>query len=285
MSYDSKKGISEDDIKNCLRRSGYLMESLLVRQITKAGFEVYPNQTLVDMQTGKSREIDMIIYSEAVDSKLMLDVRTEVVVEAINNPYPVIFMTEDGNQPGESLLFKITDDGSGRMTMAARRLVDNGIHRIKWLRMHTAYSQYCCITEKGKAKGDAQEYMAVHSDDFHSTITKVIQYILQSIRLLENSSLPSDLMNRMWFWRPVIVLDKDIYVATVSQDSGIEIMKTERVQFLHNWHDVNESVFAHAFHTTIIDVVTKDFLLPFLQEIAQEDSTVLDIIQKEFQKN
>ncbi|MCG8528056.1 MAG: hypothetical protein MI748_16860, partial [Opitutales bacterium] len=60
--------IEKSEILECMSRSGYLMEGRIIRSLNEAGFFVEPNQSIIDPETGKSREIDLIAE---VDSRGM----------------------------------------------------------------------------------------------------------------------------------------------------------------------------------------------------------------------
>jgi hypothetical protein len=52
--------VSPDELLECLERSGYLLESRIVRELDTRGYFVEPSQVLQDPRTGKSRDIDFI---------------------------------------------------------------------------------------------------------------------------------------------------------------------------------------------------------------------------------
>src|SRR5882724_6486619 len=85
---------SMDDILECLNRSGYMLESRLVRLLTEEGFFVEANQVAQDARTGKSREIDLIaeFYRHTPEHRYSC-VKTTLVVEAVNNKYPFVLLT------------------------------------------------------------------------------------------------------------------------------------------------------------------------------------------------
>jgi hypothetical protein len=73
-----------NEVLECLERSGYLLESKIVRALTDQGYFVEPNQVVRDPRTGKSREIDLIAeYYEWQPDHQGLCVKTNFVVEII----------------------------------------------------------------------------------------------------------------------------------------------------------------------------------------------------------
>ncbi len=49
-----------DEMIDAIKRSGYLLESLISKYLSQSGFFVESNQVIVDPYTGKSREIDLV---------------------------------------------------------------------------------------------------------------------------------------------------------------------------------------------------------------------------------
>lgn len=93
--------VTKDEIRECLDRSGYLLESRLVRSLTELRFFVEPNQVIRDPRTGKSREIDLVAeYFNFNRDRPQVAAKTHFVVEAINNKFPFILLTERPYSPG-----------------------------------------------------------------------------------------------------------------------------------------------------------------------------------------
>lgn len=83
--------VTLDEVRQCLERSGYLLESRLVRSLTSHGYFVEPNQVVRDRRTGKTREIDLIAeYFNYHPERRKVAVKTFFVVEAINNRFPFV---------------------------------------------------------------------------------------------------------------------------------------------------------------------------------------------------
>ena len=99
MSMLSESAISIEDVRECLERSGYLMESRLVRSLCDANFFVEPNVAHKDPRTGKSREIDLIAEDGGRAFHPKTCVKTQLIVEAVNNRLPVVLLTERPSSP------------------------------------------------------------------------------------------------------------------------------------------------------------------------------------------
>jgi hypothetical protein len=85
-----------EEMLECLRRSGYLLESRLVAVLHDLDHFVEPNSSYLDKVTGVSREIDIVAeqyrYDEA-NAEAMVCVKTTLIIEAVNNPFPAVLLT------------------------------------------------------------------------------------------------------------------------------------------------------------------------------------------------
>src|SRR4051794_16916928 len=93
-----------DEIADCLRRSGYLLESRLVSTLAKAQFFVEPNAAVLDRRTGKSREIDLLAeYFDYDPDRPKISVLTRFAIEAINNFLPIVLLSPSPRSPNVEL--------------------------------------------------------------------------------------------------------------------------------------------------------------------------------------
>lgn len=91
--------ISIEAIRECLEGSLCLMESRLVRTITATDYFVESNVTHKDPRTGKAREIDIKAESAPRTYREGVCVKTTFVIEARNNRYPIVILTEQPSSP------------------------------------------------------------------------------------------------------------------------------------------------------------------------------------------
>jgi hypothetical protein len=110
---------TNEELLECLRRSGYLLESRLVAALQALDHFVEPNSSYLDKATGVSREIDIVAELYRYDrsmSEARVSVKTTIIIEAINNPLPAVLLTPVPFSPNtleDALLFV---DDSGRVT-------------------------------------------------------------------------------------------------------------------------------------------------------------------------
>lgn len=275
--------VTVEELKECLYRSGYLLESRLVRSLVDKGYIVEPSEKIVDQSTGKDREIDVVAEPfPSVDARYRLDIKTKLVIEALNTRFPLVLLSPRPWSPNsvvfESLPYRWSDDERGLLT---RLLMHSGdaqsqfafdINDKKWAFDETLYSQYCGITRKS---GQGKELMAYHSDDMHAAIQKVVRYIHDDLDSFDQmiKELGSG-YRRIWFWKPMLVVSGDIYIVEGSsnKNSEIDLIQVKAAKLVHNWFDRG------TYCSSIIDIVTEDAFSNHVDEILFIDQGIRQMI-------
>lgn len=99
-THTTEKKPTSAEVLSCLERSGYLLESRIVRNLVAHGFFVEPNQSVLDPRTGKSREIDIVAEHFDWDSpRHEIRVKSSFVIEASNNKLPIVLLAERPKSP------------------------------------------------------------------------------------------------------------------------------------------------------------------------------------------
>jgi hypothetical protein len=83
------------EIRQAIKRSGYLLESRIESHLVSNGYYVEANSAYPDPNTGKSRELDlygMSGYKLTRDYDFLFSV---LLIECINNPQPIVFFTKE----------------------------------------------------------------------------------------------------------------------------------------------------------------------------------------------
>jgi hypothetical protein len=152
-----------DQVRACLDRSGYLLESRLVRALSNAYFFVEPNVAHKDPRTGKSRELDLIAEDSGRTDNPKTCVKTTLVVEAVNNRFPFVVLTERPSSPNADfenyVKFAYTPEPSP--FLHSFHIYDE--KKADWLNL---FSQYCVLTKKSSK----DELMASHPDDIYGSL-------------------------------------------------------------------------------------------------------------------
>lgn len=255
-----KEHISMEKILECLERSGYLLESRLVRNLSDQGFFVEPNQALRDPRTGKFREIDLIAeYYNYNPERQKVCVKTYFVVEAINNKFPFVLMTERPNTPNadfESYIKFICTPDPNDFTN------DLDLYEEKGADWKNLYSQYCALTKKSNGK----ELMASHPDDVYSSLLKLSEYVEGEVESWNSrEDIAHDDYWRLFFWNPMLVLSGQLVAAHLNENGTIELKEVAMGRLEFNWHAEEQP------RTTVIEVVTEDHFYKQLANIVNKD--------------
>src|SRR5271169_801485 len=92
--------ISTKKIDDALRRSGYLIEYRIEEVLRRHGYHVSANTSYPDPITRKPRELDLsAIIAERADASTKDWVFALCLIECVNNPYPLAFLTKKPEVP------------------------------------------------------------------------------------------------------------------------------------------------------------------------------------------
>src|SRR5882724_2649577 len=224
-----------EKVRECLERSGYLLESRLVRSLTDQGYFVEPNQVVRDPRTGKAREIDLVAEHDRYSPERQnVCVKTYFVVEAINNRFPFVLLTERPSTPNadfESYIkFACTPEPNPFVG-------EFDIYEEKGADWRGLFSQYCVLTKKS---GD-KELMATHPDDVYGSLLKLCEYVEDALDFwTSRDHLERDKYWRMFFWQPMLVLSGQLLSANLLEDGTTQLRETAAGRLEFNWHSGDE---------------------------------------------
>ena len=256
------ESVSLEAVRECLERSGYLLESSLVRTLSEKGYFVEPNQVVRDPRTGKSREIDLIAeYHNWQPTQRGVAVKTYFVVEVVNNRFPLVLLTQRPSTPNEdfeSHVKFICTQEPNEFYKHFDLYEDRSPERSR------LFSQYCALTPK---KGQSKELMASHPDDLYSSFQKLAEYTEDEIdSWLGRDNLAEDKYWRIFFWNPMLVLGGQLVVASTREDGTTELHDASSGFLEFNWHAGEER------RTTVVEVVTVEAFFKRLDAIVEADS-------------
>lgn len=253
---------TNDEVLECLNRSGYLLESRLAQQLFEHDFFVESNQVVRDVRTGKSREIDLIAEHERYTPEHKYShVRTTFVVEASNNKYPFVLLTPWRWTPmyGPEVQNKFIITPPSQESRIWSHLDPEDERRES---ADEAYTQFCVLTRKS----GAGELMASHTDDIYGSLLKVAEYIEQNLTDWRNDR--GEHFERYWrifFWQPVLVLSGNLLVVRLQTDGTPFLEETQSARLVFNWHAGDQPT------TTIFNVVTESYFKQFVSSIEADD--------------
>lgn len=254
--------VSIEAIRECLERSGYLMESRLVRMLTAADFFVEPNVSHKDPRTGKAREIDLTAESAAGSFRRGVGVKTTFVIEAINNRYPVVLLTERPSSPNADFESYLK---FGTSPEPCPFLHEIHIYDEKEADWNNLFSQFCALSKKG----GRDELMASHPDDIYSSLLKASEYTEdQVVEFEEWTAGETGKYWRLFVWHPMLVVSGQLLTAKLSSEGAVLLQEVPLARLEFNWHDGDSR------KTTVIEVIREDFLLDRLEFIRAQDDAL-----------
>lgn len=251
---------SPEEIRECLERSGYLLESKIVRQLSEGGFFVEPSQVIKDPFTGKSREIDLIAEHNGYSpSRREARVKSHFVMEVSNNLYPFVLLTKRPFSPGASYESYVKSISTPNPSPFFGKVEAEGV---KYPESDLIFSQYCVLTRKS---GSGNELMASHTDDMYGSLFKLSEYVESEIqKWLDPTESSSDYW-RLFYWNPMVVLGGKLLCVTAASNEEPEIREIERGFLEFNWHRGEQQM------TTVIEVITERALYERLQQVVEQD--------------
>lgn len=254
--------LSTSEVQACLERSGYLMESRLVRSLTGADFFVEPNVAHKDPRTGKTRELDLVAEYAKGNYSERVCVKTTFVIEAVNNRLPVVLLTERPSTPNADFenYIKFAWTPSDSQFFSAFHVYDEKLANVDNL-----FSQYCALTRKS----NRDELMASHPDDLYSSLLKLAEYTEGELDAFRDWT--ADELGRYWrifFWRPMLVVSGQLMLARVGPDGAVCLEETTIGRLEFNWHQAEER------KTTVIEVVHENYLLKHLSAVRVHDDDI-----------
>jgi hypothetical protein len=276
--------ISNEEMHDALKRSGYFLESRVLDILAKQGFMNFPNQTFPDPITNKSREIDIISKAQRITENLNLnfnlhfDYNYELIIECINNSQPVAFFKRPDKTPytifGKFYYVKIereflepNDRGAADYVFNDFTTTSKEFH----YNLFDLNTQYCSFSPK---KSNLKEWMASHPDALHDTFGKLNNCIIDSTKSYEKWMQQSPIRDGIFtlFNFPVLILQNDLI--EVSEINGkVEIEKKNHVVFEFNDSSGKKNGF-------LIDIITEEYLPEYLNIVKNSVSKLKDEIVK-----
>lgn len=255
------------EIGQCLARSGYFMESRIITELTGAGFFVEASPSFRDPRTGKSRELDLIAEYFDFDSWDLhrgVSVKTNFVVEAVNNRFPFVLVTPNPYSPNanaEDYVKAVFSPSEGTPFLSA---ISDFLFTERSPADATLFCQFAELTRKNASS----DLMASHGDGTYQSLLKLSEFVEDKVRLYEEAFSGDTDIWRVHFWRPMLVLGGALVTSSQRPGEEPELQYADFAQLLFNWHDEQRP------RSTIIDIVTEAHLLDHVQPICRRDTEV-----------
>jgi hypothetical protein len=223
--------ITEQEARNALRRSGYLLEHRTEAILRRSGWYVEANSAYEDSETHKSRELDLYaLTSSPIDAAFQEDrLYTSVLIECVNSPQPIAFITKNPIMRRWAVSdVKATFDPEHIIdaTTEARTDVVDLIELAKYHHYCAGRiaTQFCSFKRKSDKE---KEWMAWHDEShfgvFHSLV-KALEYKLGQFQIKSGTYINWE------FLHPVVVVQGSLLDVRCAGGS-VEIRKTSHVKY------------------------------------------------------
>jgi len=250
-----------------IQRSGYLLESRIVKMLDEAGYWVQPNVAVEDKITGKTREIDIIAehpsWLNQKDSENLttrMAIRTNFIIEIVNFIQPIVFFTPKTWSPNVDTFLGLKFINTGIADEDILRL--EILERYKGLKnFESVHLQYCSFDRKANT-----QWMAYHPDDLNSSLQKMTRYISESLEEFVKLKQTSNDYVRLLFWQPIICTSGDIKVA----DSQGNLSDVTGVRFEYQCASID----AMDSGSLLVNIISQKNLLEFMNNVVQQDLAI-----------
>ena len=215
----------------------------MVEFLNSKDYFIEPNSVILDPNTGKNREIDIVAHKNDMYKDYENKVNSMVffAFELKNNLYPVVLLSKyhfNPSSPDDLIREYISSAAEERKYDGFENFYEPLIHDSS-----NIYSQYCSFNKKNKNA----EMMAYHPDELYNGISKVVQFCEDHVPWwYEKQNLPAEMefgnhdeWFRHWLYLPVILLKNELYEFEI-QDNQTSLRKTEKSHLIFNYHYKNE---------------------------------------------
>jgi len=257
-------------------KSGYLLENRLESILDKHGYFVDANNVYEDPITTKSRELDLYALGAQRVWKEHQFVFPCLLVECINNPQPIAFITKEPQTPFlHHNYFKISgipvkileEDEEDSWISITDYLNMDKYHHYCTGRVAT---QYCSF----KKKKGSSNWMAFHEERHFDCIKKLCDAVnYNRDKHFEGWVFDEDEDLNLQMYYPIVVLQGGLFDARPSK-TGVHIYSTEHIIFKQNAIVNGEEC------TYLIDVIKESFFEKFLAFVDDEIAKTVRRIQR-----
>jgi hypothetical protein len=267
-TYRSPDKISEQEVKQALLRSGYLLEHRVEALLRHDDWYVEANGAYHDSETNKSRELDIFALKLVSFSGETGDaVFCSVVAECVNNSQPLALITKSENysaQFADDIKFmldprEIRTPGKAPVPVPAFL----GLNKFHHYCDGKIATQFCSFARKDKGKPNS-EWMALHEgNQFESflTLIKALEHKLTTFTSYEGKQLRAEFMYML------LILQGELLDIRLS-DSDLTVVPVSHEKYRRSviWNGAEENY--------IIDVVTEAALPELLKQIYEEATLI-----------
>jgi len=271
--------IAREQIKDAIKRSGYLLECRIAPILEHAGYYVETNPAFPDPDTGKSREIDISAISCVRTYKKGYDLIFPVLLcECENNSQPIVFFTKESpisflhhqevKLSGVPVKFWCGDGYSSFSEFT-------GMEKFHHYCKGSIATQYCTF----QLKKDKSSWIALHNEEQHDTFNSLIKALNYEIEEHYDGWIPADKVREedvnIQVYYPLVILQGPLYSATL-RNNRLTLRKAQHIQFRKEFFlpSINE------VETYQIDVISEKYLPDYLEIVESEMERVKRVFQR-----
>ena len=258
--------IKKIEARQALLRSGYLLESRIENSLDERGYYVQANSVYTDPVTSKSREIDLFALSARQVWKEYHFLFPCFVVECVNNPQPIAFITKEPQTP---FLFHNDLKMSGLPTKIVETGEEESWEMLSDFLQMEKYHHYCKgrvasqFCSFNKKKGSC-EWLASHDERHFDCIKKLCNAVdYFSERHFKDWSFGDEEPVNLQIYYPLIIVQGSLFDARPSKRS-VRLYDAKHIQYRQcsvvNGEEVDYQ----------IDIVTEAFFPQYVDKVEDE---------------
>lgn len=212
--------ISSPEMKDAIKRSGYLIEQRVEEILQREGFYPRSNETYPDPITGKTREIDIEASYYNRFSLKRGHINFKIVIECENNPYPVVFFSKEINKHATNyghLMYSGLPTHYQKKSKKYFYMIEDLMEsrELEIVKKIKEATQYCSFNRKN----ENSKWFATHNEEQHSSflsLTNFIEHkIREHIRSLEHMIHGRTYNPDFTIYLPILVLEGEILSANL----------------------------------------------------------------------
>jgi len=271
--------ISTKQMKEAIKKSGYLLEQRVERILTNAGYYVETNPVFPDPETGKSKEYDIsAISATRIYKKGYNFVFPVLICECENNAQPIVFFTKES--PVSFLHhYEVKVSGipvkfwqeNGYISFSDFTGMENFHHYCKG----NISTQYCTF----QLKKDKSSWIALHDDEHHNTLSSLIKAldyeITQYYDYWEPPHKIEDEDMNVQIYYPLVVLQGDLFAAE-PRPNGFALNQVKYIEFRKEMFSSR----TNKVETYQIDIICEEYLKYYLKMIEFEVEKIKTLFQR-----
>jgi len=274
--------INNNEIIDALKRSGYLLENRILSQFLKRKITAEANhKIIIDNDENKSREIDVIatnfIGTIKLNERESISLCAHFIIECINNSQPLGLFENlgDWDEPSSDWIYTITN-GDMEISEIVGITFPRAIYDYEVELNDSNPSKQYCTFQKKKGDHKKDQWMAFHPDDFHKTLSKLVDAAQISARSLhERWAGRQPQILRIDVFIPIIVLQNKLIKIIQRSDKETEIELQDAK--LHRLKSSSEELNTRNIS---IDIVQEEFFNTYLDMKILGLKTIFDLFKK-----